>query len=76
MKVNHATIISSVEFNDGSSVSVGDWLEGEGGMVVAINMGIHADMVQVVVQDGDEGYAAYFNEDGDEVSEEEFDGKE
>lgn len=74
MKVNHSTIISSVEFNGGFSISVGDWLEGYSGVVVGINMGAHSDMVQVVIQDGDEGYGVYFNEDGDEVSEEEYDG--
>lgn len=72
MKVKHSTIISSVEFNGGFSISIGDWLEGYSGTVTAINIGVHSldstDLVQVVIQDGDEGYSVYFNEDGDEVS--------
>lgn len=72
MKVNHSTIISSVEFNNGNSVSVGGEIFGWGGVVLSINMGMHGDMVECVMHDGDEGYGVYFNEDGDEISYNDF----
>ena len=74
MKVNHSTIISSVEFNNGFSISLGDWVEGLIGVVVGINIGMHSDMVQVVLQDGDEGFSVYFNGNGDEISKDEYNG--
>lgn len=72
MKVNHKTIIDTVEFNNGNSISVGDWLEGYTGIVLSINMGMHGDMVECIMQDGDEGFGVYFNEDGDEIDVDDF----
>lgn len=71
MKVNHKTIIDTVEFNNGESISVGDDVK-YGGTVIAINMGKYVDVVEVIVQDGEEGYGIYFNEMGEEVDADEY----
>jgi len=72
MKVNYSEIISSVEFSNGESISIGDMLEKWEGVVIGINMFKHVDAVEVLFQDGDEGYSVYFNGEGEQVDEDEY----
>jgi hypothetical protein len=72
MKVNYSEIISSVEFSNGESISIGDMLEKWEGVVISINIFKHVDAVEVLFQDGDEGYSVYFNSEGEQVDEDEY----